>query len=185
MTKYYFIFTIFFISIGSLCGKKDINLKYERLWTDILPKDLSIWGDGKYNYKRDFRKKYIGLFIVPNVDESYSCKNVIEFTSFIREYAKKYKNHISIFVDGSDSGIETIFSRSLDENIFQVHGNVYKYKKTVYTNHLVTSDDKYTSDPSSPRWLLIFDDRGRYVDNVRIEVINDIEGKKKYRPWEN
>ena len=48
----------------SLGGKNNVNLKYERLWTDILPRDLNIWGDGKYNYKTDFRKKYIGLFIV-------------------------------------------------------------------------------------------------------------------------
>ena len=160
----------------SLGGKNNVNLKYERLWTDILPRDLNIWGDGKYNYKTDFRKKYIGLFIVPDVDESYSYKNVVEFSFFIREYAKKYKEDISIFIDGSDTGVKNIFGKPYNENIFLVRGN--EYKKAIYTNHDILPNDKYTSESTSPRWLLIFDDRGRYVDNVRIEIINDVNETK-------
>lgn len=172
-------------SVESLFGKRKIvNLKYERLWTDILPKDLSIWGEGKHHYRNDFRKKYIALFIVPCVDESYSYKTVLDFIPFMRKYALKYKEHISLFIDGSDRGIEAVFGKTLNENIFQIHGNIYKRKGTVYTNHDILLDEKYTSEPSSPRWLLIFDDRGRYVDNVRIEIIDDINNLRKYLPWQ-
>ena len=50
------------------------------------------------------------------------------------------------------------------------------YLSLVLTLKLINDD--YGPEPSSPSWLLIFDDRGKYVDNVRIEVINDVEVKR-------
>ena len=70
--------------------------------------------------------------------------------------------------------------------IFTVKCKIFHKKNLVNFNELrLNPYDKYGPESSSPRWLLIFDDRGRYIDNVRSEVINDVEGKKKYRPWEN
>jgi len=185
---YFIKFVVLLFSGVGLFGASKVNLKYERLWTDLLPYDMRItsynFGKSEFkHYKNDFRGKYIGLFIVPDVGDTDSYKNVVDFAPFLREYAKTHKKNISILLDGSDAGIKSIFGKTMNENLFYVKGNIYKRGKTAITSHLITYGDKYNSEPSSPRWLLIFDTRGKYVDNVRIEIINDANGKKEYRPW--
>ena len=180
------------VSSASLFAGRDLNLKYERLWTDLLPDNFRLtdysFGKSKNNfYKSNFKRKYIGLFVFNPKSSKHDISALVEFSEYLKKYAEKHEKNISIFSYGCDSTTKKLFGNSKNTNIFIVYG-INHNRKLIPISGLdieINYDDDYGPEPSSPRWLLIFDDRGKYVDNVRIEVINDVEGKKKYRPWEN
>jgi len=178
------------VSSVSLFAGRDLNLKYERLWTDLLPDNYRItdcpFGKSKNNfYKSNFRRKYIGLFVFNPKSSKHDISALVEFSEYLKKYAEKHEKNISIFSYGCDTTTKKLFEKK-NTNIFFVYGSNHN-RKFIPISGLdieINYDDDYGPEPSSPRWLLIFDDRGRYIDNVRIEVINDVEGKKKYHPWE-
>ena len=191
MKSYFTKIVILLVSSASLFAGRDLNLKYERLWTDLLPGSYKIInfpfaeraGYNSYS-KTHFRKKYIGVFTCFYSNFSEKEEELINFTASIKTYAEKYKEDISIFLYGNEINLTKLFKNSINTNIFYIIGRDHKKNLVNFNELRLNPYDKYGPESSSPRWLLIFDDRGKYVDNVRIEVINDVEGKKKYRPWE-
>lgn len=191
MRLYFAKFIILLVSSASLFAGRDLNLKYERLWTDLLPDNFRLtdysFGKSKNNfYKSNFRKKYIGLFVFNPKSSRHDISALVEFSEYLKKYAEKHEKNISIFSYGCDSTTKKLFEKSKNKNIFLVYGSNHN-RKFIPNSGLeikINYNDDYGPESTSPKWLLIFDDRGRYVDNVRIEIINDVNETKKYCPWE-